>query len=266
MITLFNLTKKIYFHRSLIKRMAIQEIQKRYAGTVAGFAWMIVQPLAIILVFWFIFSVGFKIQPKNDVPFVALFFCAFVPWLTFSETLMANTSCITSKPHLVKKIVFPIEILVVVNLMASLISHGFMLIILMIVLALNGIPVSVYNLQFIYYLLALMIFSTGLGWLFSSVNVFFRDTEQIIGVLINIWFWMTPIVWYIEMIPEQYRFIIKLNPMYYIVEGYRHSFIHHTYFLDVYRWAGYFWVMCAVVFVIGGLVFRKLKPEFADVL
>ena len=266
MRSLLNLVRKVYSHRSLILSMAMQEMRYRYAGTVAGFVWTIINPLATVLVFWFIFSVGFKIQPVNDIPFVVLFFCAYIPWLTFSETLSANTRSIVGHAYLVKKIVFPVEILVVVNLVASLISHGAMLVILSIVMATNGIGFSLYNLQFIYYLGALMLFSLGMGWFFSALNVFFRDTEQIISVMLNLWFWLTPIVWIIDMIPEQYQFIIKINPMYYVAEGYRFSFIYHTPFWDLYRWSGYFWLACLLTFIVGGLVFRKLKPEFADVL
>ena len=266
MASLFRFFKRLYLYRSLIVAMAYQEVKKRYAGTVAGFIWTIVNPLVTILVFWFVFSVGFKIQPVGKFSFVIIFFCGFIPWLTFSETLLFNTNAIVGNAHLVKKTVFPTEILPLVNLVASLISHAVMLVILAVVLLINDISFSIYNIQFIYYFFSLVVFSLGLGWFFSAINVWLRDANQIIGVVLNMWFWLTPIVWLIDMIPKKYQFIIKLNPMFYIVDGYKQSFVYHVPFWENYQLGIYFWVVALSTFFFGGYVFRKLKPEFADVL
>ena len=138
--------------------------------------------------------------------------------------------------------------------------------ILLILLFAYGLPLSVYNLQFIYYLFAMSAFLLGLSWFFSALNVFFRDTSQIITVIVNMWFWFTPIVWVIDMVPPEYRYIIKLNPMYYIIAGYKASFVYHTPFWESAKLGLYFWVICLSVFLAGGYVFRRLKPEFADLL
>lgn len=263
---LINFFKGIFFYRSIIMTMALREIQARYAGTLAGFVWSIVNPLMMILVFWFVFSVGFKVKPVGDAPYIVVFLCGFMPWTMFSETLMANTSSITGNVHLVKKMVFPTEIFPIVNLVACLISHGIMLAILIVLLLISKIPFSVYNFQLLYYLVALSVFTLGLGWCFSAINVFYRDTGQIIGVALNMWFWFTPIVWLMEIVPPDYQFVIKLNPIYYIVEGYRFSFIYHVPFWHNFQLGVYFWGITLVSFIVGGVVFRKLKPEFADVL
>jgi len=263
---LINFIKGIFFYRSIIMTMAIREIQTRYAGTLAGFVWSIVNPLMMILVFWFVFSVGFKVKPMGNVPFIVVFLCGLIPWTMFNETLLANTNSVTGNVHLVKKMVFPTEILPMVNLVASLISHGIMLAILIVVLLFSKIPFSIYNLQFLYYLVALSVFILGLGWFFSAINVFYRDVGQIMAVVLNMWFWITPIVWLIEIIPPDYQYIIKLNPIYYIVEGYRSSFIYHVPFWHNFQLGVYFWGITLVSFIVGGVVFRKLKPEFADVL
>lgn len=266
MSLIFDFLKKLYKYRSVIKAMAVREIQSRYAGTLAGFVWSVVNPLMIILVYWFVFSVGFKVQPVGNVPFIVVFMSGMIPWTMFAETLMANTNAIIANAHLVKKTVFPTEILPIVNLAASFISHGIMLIILIVLLLLNNIPFSFYNLQILYYLAALSVFTIGLGWIFSALNVFYRDTGQILGVVINMWFWLTPVVWLMGIIPEKYQYIIKLNPMYYIVDGYKTSFIYHAPFWQNYKLGIYFWAIALLMFIIGGLTFRRLKPEFADVL
>jgi lipopolysaccharide transport system permease protein/teichoic acid transport system permease protein len=262
----FDFLKRTYFYRSMIMTMAIREIQSRYAGTLAGFVWSVINPLMMILVFWFIFSVGFKIQPLGNVPFIVVFLCGLIPWTMFHETLMANTNAITRNVHLVKKMVFPTEMLSIVNLVASLVSHGIMLVILLVLLLFYKIPLSFYNFQFLYYFIALSVFTLGLSWLFSAVNVFYRDVGQILSVILTMWFWLTPIVWLMDMIPKDYHFIIKLNPIYYIVEGYRFAFIYHIPFWFNYNLGVYFWSLSLALVIMGGSVFRKLKPEFADVL
>lgn len=258
--------KCVYDYRSIIGMMATKAIQSRYAGSLTGSAWYIINPVMMLLVYWFVFSVGFKVQPVGGVPFAVVFFSGLIPWMTFSESLTVNTNVITENAYLVTKTVFPTEILPVVNLASGLVSHGFMLIILTLLLLLYGIPFSLYNLQFLYYLVGLSVLGLGLGWFFSAMNVFYRDAGQILGIILNVWFWMTPIVWGMDMIPLKYQYVVKLNPMYYIIEGYKFSFIYHTPFWQSYRLGVYFWCVCLAVLILGGLTFRRLKPEFADVL
>ncbi len=266
MTTIYHFLKLIYKHRLLVKAMAFQEIKNRYAGTLGGFAWSIINPLMIILVYWFVFSVGFKIKPAGSIPFIVVFLCGLIPWLMFSEALTTSANALNVNVHLVTKTVFPTEILPLVYLLASLMIHGIMLIILFIVLLINHIPISIYNFQFIYYLFALLVFSLGLGLFFSAINVFYKDVGQILGVVLNVWFWFTPIVWPKEMIPLKYQFILKLNPMYYIVDGYKSSFIYHLSIWHDCTTLVYFWIVCLLFFFFGVFVFRKLKPEFAEVL
>lgn len=246
--------------------MVIREIRTRYAGTRGGFFWSVVNPLMVILVYWFVFSSFFRIHPPGDTPFIVVYLCGMIPWTLFSESILSSTNSITSNTNLVKKTLFPTEILPVVNFFASCITHVIMLILLFLLLWFNNISFSIYNIQFIYYAFGLFIFVTGLGWLFSAINVFYRDTSQILGVLISIWFWLTPVVWTMDMVPQQYQFFLTLNPMYYIVDGYRASFINHTPFWENANIGIYFWALSLVLFIIGGLVFKQLKPDFPDVL
>jgi len=250
----------------MIKAMALREIQSRYIGTLGGLVWSIIQPLMLILVYWFVFSVGFKVQPAGGIPFIVVFLCGLIPWSMFSEALTTSTSAINANSHLVTKTVFPTEILPVVYIVASLITHTIMLGIFMIVMLFNKIPLSFYNFYFLYYLFALSIFSLGLGWFLSAVNVFYKDVGQTLSVVLNMWFWFTPIVWLMDITPVKFQYIIKLNPMFYIVDGYKSSFIYHSPLWHNPKEAVYFWVVCALVFIAGALTFRKLKTDFAEVL
>ncbi len=265
-IIFVNLVKKFRVHGHTIRTMAITEIRSRYVDTIGGLIWALVHPLLIILVYWFVFSVGFKVTPPGGVPFILVFLSGFIPWIIVNETLAGSTNIIQANSHLVTKTVFPTEILPVVRLLVSLVTHFVMLLVLLVIMFVSDISFSVYNFQFLYYLFALTVFILGLSWLFSSVNLFFRDTAHILQALLPLWFWLTPIVWFRDMIPQKYQWFLDLNPLVYIVEGYKKSFIYHAPFWEDLHSAAYFWTVGLVAFVCGGLVFRKLKPEFAEVL
>lgn len=217
-------------------------------------------------VYWFVFSIGFKVKPSGDIPFVLVFFCGLIPWTMFNEFLTINTNTILKNPHLVKKIIFPTEILAVVDLLTVWVNQAVMLLMLCVLMMVNDIAFSLYNLQFIYYLLSLSVFSIGLGWFLSAFNVFYRDVGHILSVILSLWFWLTPVVWMKDMIPAEYQFFIKLNPIYYVVEGYKSSFIYHVPLWTNFGWDLYFWCLALTMLGIGGTVYKKLKPEFAEVL
>jgi len=262
----FDFIKVIYSYRSMIKAMAFQVIRNQYAGTFGGFLWSVINPLMLILIYWFVFTGIFRAQTAEDVPFVVVFCCGFIPWMAFSEILMTSTNAITSNSHLVTKTVFPTEILPMVNIVAGLITHVIMLLIFFALMVFNHVPFSLFNFQFIYYTFAMIVFVLGLGWFMSSLHVFFRDIAQTLGVILNVWFWLTPIVWNVTMVPQKYQFLIRLNPMYYIIEGYKSSFLYHEVFWKNHKLGIYYWIIALLVFILGGLVFRKLKPEFPEVL
>ena len=265
-IILVNLIKKFHAHGTTLKLMAITEIRSRYVDTIGGLAWAMVHPLLIIGVYWFVFSVGFRITPPGGVPFILVFLSGYIPWILFNETLMGNINVLQNNSHLVTKTVFPTEILPMVRLLVSLVTHGVMVAVLLIIMFVSGVSYSIYNFQFLYYLFALTFLILGFSWLFSSINLFFRDTGQIVQALLPLWFWLTPIVWFRDMIPLKYQWFIDLNPLVYIVEGYKKSFIYPAPFWEDIHSAAYFWGIGLAAFVAGGLIFRKLKPEFAEVL
>lgn len=266
MKSLFQFIGRIFKMRAMIGMLALRMIKLRYVGTVGAFVWTILNPLLLMLVYWFIFSIGFKAQPVGNVPFLAVFLCGFIPWLLFSETLMLNVQAVTSHAYLVRKMVFPTEILPAVCIVSTLIIHFVFIAFLCVVLGLCHIPLNWFALQFFYYLAALCLLCLGIGWLVAALNVFSRDVAQFVAVLLNIWFWLTPIVWNLEILPSRYVRLIKLNPMYYIVQGYKDSFIYSTPFWKAPQLSLYFWWLSFLLLAAGGMLFKKLKREFADVL
>jgi len=264
--TVFSFIKTIVVQRSLILALAKRQIAAQYIGSFLGLLWTIIHPMVLISIFWFVFSIGFKVKPMNDVPFVVWLTAGMAPWYLFSQVVTASTGTVVAHANLVKKTVFHSEILPVVNISTGIVTHLIFLILLGLLLSFNNISFSLFNLQFIYYLFCLSILILGIGWIVSALNVFLRDVGQMIGVFIQIGFWGTPIFWDIHIMPAKIQTILKLNPVYYVVQGYRDTFIYHRgFWLEPYL-TMYFWAITLFVFVSGIIVFSRLKPQFADVL
>ena len=266
MLRIIAFLGRLYRYREMIWAMAKHDLASRYIGTIGGLLWAILHPAATVVIYWVVFSLGFKAMGPSGMPFVLYFVSGLVPWILFNNTIMTSVSAVTGKPHLVKRIVFPTEVLPIVNLVAETFTHVAMLSILFGVIWYYGYKPSPFLFQTAYYYIALCFFVIGLSWLLSSLQVFHRDVGQGVAVLLNFWFWLTPVVWTNDMIPEKYRWMLQLNPLAYVVDGYRKSLLHQQpAWADVSGGACY-WLAAAAMFVLGAFVFRRLKPEFADVL
>ena len=256
----------LYSRRRLILEMARRDVASQHLGSLLGFFWTILHPVIWILILWIVFDLGFKVAPTNDVPFVVWLTAGLAVWNFFSEVVRGSTSSIVEHSYLVKKIVFPLSILPVVKLLTALVTHAIFILLLILLITLYGLPFSLYWIQALYYLGAMALLGLGLGWITSAVNVFFRDTHQIVAVLLQFGFWATPIFWDPNIMPEQIQFLLKLNPLYYIVEGYRGSFIYSEPFWENLRLTAYFWAFTGLAFSAGVLVFRRLRPHFSDII
>lgn len=252
--------------RYLIFELAKKDLQKRYLGSYLGILWAFIQPTVTILIFWFVFQVGFKSVPVNNFPFVLWLICGMIPWFFFSEALQSSTNSILENSYLVKKIVFRVSSLPIIRICSSLFIHVFFILIIFIMFFIYGYKPSIYNIQVIYYLIATIALLLGLSWITSSLVVFLRDFGQVVSILIQFGFWLTPIFWSFSIMPEKYQIFFKLNPVFYIVEGYRDTFINHIWFWQHYNMTIAFWIITIGLLFIGVLLFKKLRPHFADVL
>jgi len=256
----------LFQRRSLILDMAKRDIAAQYSGSLLGFFWTFINPLAMISILWLVFSVGFKAAPQKNVPFVVWLTAAIAIWNTFSEAINGSTATLVNNAHLVKKVLFPLSILPVVKLVGSFITHFVFLLVLVVLIICYGMPFSFFWFQALYYFLAMSVLAVGISWITSSINVFARDTGQIVNVALMFGFYCTPIFWDLQIMPERLRFFFKLNPMLYIVQGYRDSFIYFVPFWHDWQLTLYFWCATFLIFLVGAVVFLRLRPHFADVL
>ncbi|WP_243370867.1 ABC transporter permease [Geotalea sp. SG265] len=262
-----NFITELWSRRHMIIELAKRDFKTKYLGSYLGMVWAFVHPTIYIVILWFVFQVGFKSQPQADYPFVLWMMCGIIPWFFFSECLQSATMSIIDNSFLLKKVAFSIGMLPIVKILSALVIHIFFIVMVFIMFLLYRLPITLHSLQVFYYLFATIVLLLGLSWLTSSLVVFLRDVGQLVSMILQFAFWITPIFWSAKILPVKYMNLVKLNPVYYLVEGYRESFIYKTWFWQShYMLTLYFWVVTGVIFVLGAVVFRRLRPHFADVL
>lgn len=268
---------ELWQNRVLILQLAKNDFKTKYAGSVFGIIWAFIQPTVTVVVYWFVFQIGLgagdKMSPDGvTYAFVLWLMAGLVPWFFFQDTLVGGTNALLEYTYLVKKVVFKISILPIVKEISALFVHLFFIGLMMVLYTLAGHFPSIYWLQVIYYSGCLFMYCLGVSFATCAIVVFFRDLSQIITIIIQVQVWLTPIMWDFNEMAASGRMpgwliqIFKLNPMFYIVNGYRDSMINHVWFFERLNLTVYFWVITGIFFVVGAFVFKRLKVHFADTL
>ena len=266
--------KEIFVNRQLIWKLAKNDFKKRYAGSSLGAVWAMIQPVVTVLMYWFVFQgiLNQKYQAIAEgvnVPYVLFLTAGLVPWFFFSEALGNGTASLLEYQYLVKKVVFNIDVLPIVRVTAALFIHSFFAFVLLVVSVLYGYTPSLYMIQIIYYTLCLYVFTVAISYITSAIVVFFRDLTQIIAIGLQLGMWATPVLWDISMANNWSPIIakiIQLNPVCYVVTGYRNAIYGRQWFWNRPMYTLYFWVVSLGLLWLGRRLFKKMKFHFADVL
>jgi lipopolysaccharide transport system permease protein len=253
--------------RTLLFQLVRRDFEQRFIGSAAGWLWGLIHPVVLLISWVFVFQVCLGMTlPSNEVTqnYSLFLFCGFLPWLLFQETVLRSASSLLDNANLITKTVFPAEIVPVSIFLSSLINH---LMALSLVIAVVGFYTGHFSLWLFLlpiYMLLIGLFGVGVGWIVSSLQVYLRDTAQVLSVVLTFWFWMTPIMIDEQHIPPQVRFIVHINPLAFVVRAYRERLLSYR-VPDLEEFA----ILAAyslAAFLIGGLFFRHLKRGFADVL
>jgi lipopolysaccharide transport system permease protein len=257
----------IWRNRGLIRTMVRRDILSRYRGSFGGGFWTILTPLLLMLTYFFVFGVVLNAKFEKDPSrsgFVLYFFAGMLPWLAFSEAAGRAPTIIWEHRNFVKKLVFPVETLPVNLAAAGLVSECVMLIlfVLALLLARGHVPATIVWLPLI--LAPQILFTLGICWFLAALGVFVRDLGQVIGFLLTLWFFLTPICYPETQMPPEAVAILSKNPMFTLVRLYRAVLLEgqspaaHTLIK--------FWVLSVVVFFAGHAWFYKLRRSFADIV
>ncbi len=230
-----------------------------------GWIWGIIHPLVLLVCWTFVFQICLRQQPPAGVASYPLFiFAGMLPWLLFSETAQRSASSLLEHSNLITKTVFPAEIVPVSVFLSSLVSHLLAVGLLVAAVAVFLNQISIFLILLPLYLLILGLLAVGVGWIVASLHVFLRDTAQVLAVILTLWFWLTPIFIAEEQYPPQARFLLSMNPLYYVVRAYRALLL--TSALPDPRDLAILAGFALASFLAGGLFFRHMKRGFGDVL
>jgi lipopolysaccharide transport system permease protein len=252
-------------HLFLLSELTRRDFKGRYAGSALGFLWSFVQPLWSLALFTFLFSTVLKISPgigERTDNFAIFLFCGLLPWLAVNEGVVRSATAIVDSAGLVKKMSFPSEVLVLAVVLAALLHEAIAAAVFLVVLGVSG-NFSLTGLPILLVAVPLQILlTTGIGLFVAALQVFFRDAAQINAMLLQGWFYLTPIVYPLGLVPERYRWVLELNPLATLVTLYRNALLGGE--LPSLPILAPLLITAPLAMLVGWFFFRRLKPAFAD--
>ncbi len=257
-----RLAKEIWEYREMVASLVKRDLKSRYKGSVLGFLWMFLNPLLQLAVYTVVFS---TIMRMGIDKFYLFLFVALVPWLFFSTCLSAGTTVIFSQQDMVKKIYFPREVLPIAFTISQFVNMLLSFLVIFAVLIISGIRLNPQALFFLpLVMLVEFVMALGVTYLVSALNVYFRDLEHILGILSMAWMYLTPILYPMDMVPQQYVGLFTLNPMTSITVAYRDI----LYYGQVPHMNTLFHALAmgVLVLAIGQVVFGRLQRHFVEEL
>ncbi len=256
-----NILKDLYNYRELLKTNIKKDIGGKYKHSFLGILWSFVNPLLQIMVYAFVFQVILKSNIENYAVYLC---CGLIPWQYFSAVVLRGAAIMIDNANVIKKVYFPREILPISLVSSEGLNFLISTIIILGFVIFGGIGLS-WNILWYFLILAIQfIVSIGVSFIVSSITVYFRDLIHILGIIMQLLFYATPIVYSMDAVPENFKWIVKLNPMSYLIDGYRNIFYNKT--MPDFTGLTKAFIMGIILCLIGFLIFKKLEKRFAEEL
>ena len=264
MATFRNLAT-LFRYRGLIQTLVVRDLKARYRGSVLGFFWSFFNPLMLLLIYTFVFTkVMPGIHPPEMEPYALFMFCGILPWTWFSSSLLESANTLIAGGNLIKKVLFPAEVLPIVTVLANMV-HFFL-----------GLPIlvafliyyqrSVGALEVLWFpviVLVQLVFTIGLALFLSALTVHFRDLKDLLANLVQLWFFATPIIYPMHLAPTDIAWLLNLNPMTHIMRSYQQVLFFDGP-LGHQKPLALVGLLSVGVFLIGYFVFDRLRDSFAE--
>lgn len=247
--------------------MARMMLRKRYSGSVLGVVWALVKPTFYFFIYWFVMAIGIRgSRTIEGISYAMWMIPGITAWFFLGDVITRGGVSILSNRHLVTKLVYPIDTIPVSEVLSLFFVHLAMLGIAITIFILSGFGIGIYILQIPYYVLCSLLLSLAIAFLLSALTAVSKDIKHVINSFMTGFFWLTPILWSVAKIGSPLKQIILMNPLAYVVLGYRDSFVSHTWFFQKGGYTLYFWVVLAAITLLAAVVHSKLRHEYADVL
>lgn len=245
--------------------LAKNDFKSKYAGNSLGVFWAFIYPCVTVALYWFVFEIALKSKTAENVPYILWLISALVPYLFICDAIVGSARSVIDYSFLVKKVEFNTGVLPIVRILSNLFIHIFFIFLLLIISILFGYSFKIADLWLVYYFVAEMLFLVAVGYLLSSLAVFYRDIISVVQVFTQIGYWLTPLFWEIESVDGWIGIFLKIiNPITYITEGFRTVLLYERTPIDQGMYTAYFWGVVVLTAVIGKTLFNKLKKGFGD--
>jgi len=258
--------RQLFRYRALIQSLVARELKARYRGSFLGYFWSFVNPLLLLLIYSFVFTVVMpEARGAGSPDHYALFlFCGLLPWTWFSSSLLESSTVLIAGGNLIRKVLFPAEVLPIVTVLAGLVHFCLGLPILAAFFLYFGVPIVAADLLWLpAVMLVQLVLTLALALIVSALTVHFRDLRDLLASLVTLWFWSTPIVYHLSQVPERFRPLLELNPLTHLVVSYQDVLITEGSFREGPRLAA-LGAASIVLFALGYYVFDRLRDTLAE--
>ena len=257
--------RQLFRYRALISSLVARELKARYRGSVLGFFWSFVNPLLLLVIYTVVFTVVLPgVHPPELEPYAVFMFCGILPWTWFSSSLLESSNVLVAGGNLIKKVLFPAEVLPIVTVLAGLVHFCLGLPILAAFLIYYRVPVTPTDLLWLPLIVAIqLVLTVGLALLVSALTVHFRDVRDLLANLLTLWFFATPIIYPITQAPERVRRLLNLNPFTHLVIAYQEVLFKSGPFMQSNRLLAV-GAASLVVLLFGYFVFDRLRDTLAE--
>ena len=257
----FNQFKVIYRYRYLIWILSLKELKVRYRGSALGFLWSLMNPLLLLIIYTFMFVVIFKNTAKA---YPVYFFCGILPFTWFQSSIIEGTSSITAAGSFITKSTFPSEAIVIVRVVTNLINYALALPILFVFLFIWHIKIGFPLLILPVVIICQFFLSSGIALFLATMQVFYRDTIQIVMNLMTFLFFSMPIMYFSSQIPPKLRHLVYLNPVAYLMKNYQDMFYYNTF--PMLPFFILLIIISVLAYILGRAFFYSKKDEFAELV
>lgn len=254
--------QELYKFRSLLWVWSLREIRVRYKQSVLGGIWAILQPFSTMLIFSLIFGVIIKV-PTNGIPYPVFFYSALLPWTFFSSSITTAVPSLISNLNLVTKIYFPREILPIASIVAAFIDFLIAALLYIVLLIIYHVPVKISILWIPILLIMQTLLTLGISFLGASLIVAYRDIRFVIPLALQLWMYLSPVVYPLSSVPDRFRFLYMLNPMAGIIDSYRSLLLGGTVHWEYLMFET---AIILLVFIFGYFYFKRKEAFFADII
>lgn len=260
-----------YFY--LIRRLSLYELKSANKNNYLGMAWEIINPCIQVAIYWFVFGFGIRqraaveVAPGFEVPFLQWMLVGIIIWFFFYQSTIQASKSIYSRLRMLSKMNFPMSVIPNFIIFSKFYIHLAMMLVTIIILVATGYPINLYYLQLPYFIIATFAFTYSLALITSTLSTIVRDVHMLLNATLRMLLYLSPILWTISRLPGAFATIMKLNPLYYLIEGYRAGFYGlGWYFIDHWEYTIYFWLLTIVLFFLGSKIHVKFRRHFIDFL